>query len=155
MIPCMKRFERHKSIGIAIGAIYRSSTAQVTEKLKQYNVTSNQIPYFMIIARREKTSQDDIAKELMVNKANVTRAIQKLITLGLVKREKAQNDKRIYLLSLTKKGYQLLPEFRTTLRGWWGTILADIPLEDQEKLADTLSKTLSKINEIRGNNEET
>lgn len=91
----------------------------------------------------------------MVDKANVTRAIQKLVTLGLVKREKAKDDKRTYLLSLTEKGYQLLPEFVTTLGGWFDTILADIPQQDQEELATTLSKILNKIHDIRGNNEKT
>ena len=149
----MKRIERHKSIGRSISAIYRAVSSFATDELREYEVKGYHIPYIMLIAHLDEPSQDDLARELMVDKATVTRTVARLVELGLVARARRKSDARAYTLSLTEKGERLLPRFVTSASGWFDVMLSGLSEGEQEQLERMLQIIVRKIQELRGTDE--
>ncbi len=149
ILPTMKEWETHKTIGIAISAIYRASAAHAVEEMAEYGIKSHHLPYLMLIASLDNPSQEVLARHLMTDKATVARAIKKLVELGLVRRRKNVKDKRVYELQLTEKGKEIRPLFATTMQRWFNYLLEGISDEDVQCLVRTLLTITDKIKKKR------
>ena len=56
----------------------------------------------------DKLSQKDLSDGFYLTKGAITKAVKKLEKNGLIKREKSDNDKRQYELTLTSKGKETI-----------------------------------------------
>lgn len=89
------RIIRHLAI------LNRNNTNQ---RLKAYKLTSNEATVLMYLKRSQEVYQEDIVKELQIDKSAVTRLLQNMESKGLIKRVPLASDKRFYLIEMTNKG---------------------------------------------------
>lgn len=89
------RIIRHLAI------LNRNNTNQ---RLKAYKLTSNEATVLMYLKRSQEVYQEDIIKELQIDKSAVTRLLQNMESKGLIKRVPLASDKRFYLIEMTNKG---------------------------------------------------
>ena len=83
-----------------------------------------------------------LAREIGRDKSTITTLVDKLVGLGYVRKEPDPVDNRAKLVSLTKKGKALLPEFKNISVNLQSKLYSS--LSDQEK--ETLVELLSRIN---------
>lgn len=76
------------------------------QRLKEYNLTGNEGAILMILKKNPEIYQEDIIKELQVDKSAVTRLLQNMVNKKLVKRIQSPDDKRYYLIVITKQGLE-------------------------------------------------
>ena len=76
------------------------------QRLKEYNLTGNEGAILMILKKNPEIYQEDIIKELQVDKSAVTRLLQNMVDKNLVKRIQSPDDKRYYLIAITKQGLE-------------------------------------------------
>ncbi|MCR1959357.1 MarR family transcriptional regulator [Thomasclavelia cocleata] len=76
------------------------------QRLKEYNLTGNEGAILMILKKNSEIYQEDIIKELQVDKSAVTRLLQNMVSKNLVKRIQSPDDKRYYLIAITKQGLE-------------------------------------------------
>ncbi len=76
------------------------------QRLKEYNLTGNEGAILMILKKNPEIYQEDIIKELQVDKSAVTRLLQNMVNKKLVKRIQSPDDKRYYLIAITKQGLE-------------------------------------------------
>lgn len=74
------------------------------QRLKQYNLTGNEGAVLMILEKYPEIYQEEIIKMLQIDKSAVTRLLQNMEAKGLVKRLPSPDDKRYYLIIITKLG---------------------------------------------------
>lgn len=74
------------------------------QRLKQYGLTSNEGSVLMFLRYHQNVYQEQLIKELQVDKSAVTRLLQNMETKGLIKRIPLASDKRFYLIKMTNKG---------------------------------------------------
>lgn len=74
------------------------------QRLKEYGLTSNEGSVLMYLSHHEKVFQEEIIKELQVDKSSVTRLLQNMENKGLIRRIQSNVDKRFYLLEMTSLG---------------------------------------------------
>ncbi|WP_234118061.1 MarR family winged helix-turn-helix transcriptional regulator [Clostridium hydrogenum] len=98
--------------------IYRCTQCYLDKKFEKFELTIGTYPYLLVLNRLEGISQNDISKELDVDKAASARAIKKLIELGYVIKEENKEDIRAYKLYITDKAKAILPEILETIHGW-------------------------------------
>lgn len=89
------RIIRHLAI------LNRNNTNQ---RLKAYKLTSNEATVLMYLKRSQEVYQEDIVKELQIDKSAVTRLLQNMESKGLIKRVPLASDKRFYLIEMSNKG---------------------------------------------------
>ena len=89
---------------IALGkAMYR----QAETFLSSYGVTPSQFDLLTVLAKEGEVPLNRLSESLCCACSNVTGLVDRLERDGLVRRERSREDRRVILLSLTKKGQDL------------------------------------------------
>jgi len=95
--------------------------------------------YLLNICANPGISQEQLAKNICINKSNVARQIVVLEEGGFVERRSSQEDKRVMELYPTAKTLELLPELRKVLGGWSRYLTQDFTEQEIELLGRMLS----------------
>ncbi len=90
-----------------------------------------------VIGRFAPMSANQVAERTAMDKVQVSRALQRLVTRGLVNRKVDKEDRRRSVLTLSRKGSQLVKK------------ITPLALEVEQELLSALSKTqLGQLNSL-------
>ena len=94
-------------------------------------------------------SMSGLANRLGLDTSTLTRNIQKLEELGLVRRKQDRNDKRILAVYLTDKGRGKVEKVENSLLDLNFSMMKYIDLDDQENIPEMLEKLVWAMDCIR------
>ena len=94
-------------------------------------------------------SMSGLAKKLGLDTSTLTRNIQKLEKLDLVRRKQDRNDKRILVVYLTEKGGGKVEKVENSLLDLNFSMMKYIDLDDQENIPEMLEKLVWAMDCIR------
>ena len=121
--------------------------AEVRTRLKQTADTT--LPRFDILAQLERhdgpMSMGELSKRLMVSNGNVTGLIDRLAGEGLVDRTPSPDDRRVQMVSLTRKGAKSFSEMAENHRVWVGEMMADLSTDEMKSLYELLARLKESI----------
>ncbi len=84
---------------------------------RRYDLTEAQFNVlFALKYKKNEWTQSDLGKRLVVTRASITSVLDKLESKRLVKRNEVSGNRRIYHVSLTKKGERLIEEVEPIYR---------------------------------------
>lgn len=93
-----------RSIWLAMKGVLRSARRIINEKLEPLNLSGAEGDIlFLLLTGSNKLQQEQLAEQLDVGKAAVSRAVDSLESKGYVVRERRHDDRRAYSVSLTSK----------------------------------------------------
>ena len=95
-------------------------------------------------------SMSGLANKLGLDTSTLTRNIQKLEKLDLVRRKQDRNDKRILVVYLTDKGRERVEKVEESLLDLNFSMMKYIDLDDQENIPEMLEKLVWAMDCIRG-----
>ena len=124
------------SINRYIMTIARCSNQFRSERLRDTGLCGQHCAYILRVCREPGTTQDAIAREIYVNKSNVTRQ--------LVERRPCETDSRAMEVYPTEKALAVLPEVHAVLREWNKCITADFTEEEKEQFKDLLARAAER-----------
>ncbi len=108
---------------------------------KQFEVT---LPQFDVLSELEHASaaltMSELSRELMVSNGNITGVIDRLVTMGLVQRERPEHDRRVQFIQLTEKGSKEFRRMASLHESWVGHLLTGLNLKDMRQLQSLLLK---------------
>jgi DNA-binding MarR family transcriptional regulator len=114
---------------------------QLTE-VADGGLTISQVKLLSLVALTEGHMISDVAAFLGVSNAAASKAVDRLVRRGLLRREEAEADRRAVELSVTDQGQRLLERYQVAMeRALTGlfTGLSPDDLEDTARLLDRLS----------------
>lgn len=123
-------------------AIYRHN--QVSAK----DLQSSHYAFVLAICREPGRSQEDLAKELCVNKSTVARNINYLEEKGYVTRTSLPQDKRQFSVFPTEKAQRILPEIRKVSAEWMTLLSEGIPQSELDIFDAVLQQMQEKARMI-------
>ena len=94
-------------------------------------------------------SMSGLANKLGLDTSTLTRNIQKLEKLDLVRRKQDRNDKRILVVYLTEKGRGKVEKVENSLLDLNFSMMKYIDLDDQENIPEMLEKLVWAMDCIR------
>ena len=94
-------------------------------------------------------SMSGLANKLGLDASTLTRNIQKLEKLDLVRRKQDRNDKRILVVYLTDKGRGKVEKIEESLLDLNFSMMKYIDLDDQENIPEMLEKLVWAMDCIR------
>lgn len=86
----------------------------------------------------------DIAHQLDISSGAVTGLTDKMLSMGLIHRERSEEDRRVVLLSLTEKGKETFNRLRAARAKQLNALFSNIETGDLEKLNEIYLKIVSK-----------
>lgn len=132
-------------------SIYRCTQVYIDKKLEKYNLTTGTYPYLLVLNRNVGISQNEISRELSVDKAMSARTIKKLIELGYIKKEENKEDIRAYKLYITDKAKDIIPEVLEIIEEWIGILVQGNEKERIEASIEFLESALENGRKFKRN----
>jgi len=98
--------------------IHRHRHAFMRARLRGHSLEPRLMPFLNHICRSDGLRQEDLSLEMGLDKTTIAHAVKKLVGLGYVSRQRDQQDRRCYRLSLTERGIALHTELGEVFRDW-------------------------------------
>ena len=123
-------------------AVYRQS------KITDCNLQGGHYAFVLAICREPGRSQEEIAKDLCINKSTVTRNLNYLEEKGYIDRKSLPNDKRQFSVFPTEKMLSVLPEVKKASMEWMSLLSEGIPEQELKIFNSVLESMQNKAREI-------
>lgn len=139
--------EENRALIKFVNTISRITQSYTDEAMVKLNLTSGTYPFLLVLYRKEGINQNEISRELNVDKAMSARSIKKLIDLEYIEKKEDEKDSRAYKLYLTEKGRAIVPEIKKEIQQWIKIITKDLSKDEEALLEELLSRVLSRASE--------
>lgn len=146
--------EENRALIKFVNTISRITQSYTDEAMMKLNLTSGTYPFLLVLYRKEGINQNEISRELNVDKAMSARSIKKLIDLEYIEKNEDEKDSRAYKLYLTEKGRAIVPEVKKEIQQWIKIITKDFSKDEEALLEEMLSKVLSNSKKHKEKTEE-
>ncbi len=127
-----------------ISITYRCAMRFRENELADTGLAGCQTPYLTALYRHPGISQEEMARELNVNKSSVTRQLAILEEKGYVRREPSATDKRIMLVYPTDQALDVKARLFSCYRDWNAYLTQDFTDEEQELLSRLMVRIASR-----------
>ena len=127
-----------------ISITYRCAMRFREKELADTGLAGCQTPYLTALCRRPGITQEELARELSVNKSSVTRQLCALEEKGWVRREADPNDKRSMLVYPTEQAQAFMPRLFQCYRDWNDYLTQDFTEEEQTLLSQLMVRIASR-----------
>lgn len=112
----------------------RYTRIALDRRLQPYRLNASMYYYILRLHEQPRLTQDKLISLTYLNPSNVTRAVNQLVNLGYVRKRQSKRDKRVYELSLTRKGERLYPEIIKLRQSVADDLLSDVPVAQHDEL---------------------
>ncbi|QMU08680.1 MarR family winged helix-turn-helix transcriptional regulator [Levilactobacillus suantsaii] len=112
----------------------RYTRIALDRRLQPYRLNASMYYYILRLHEQPRLTQDKLISLTYLNPSNVTRAVNQLVNLGYVRKRQSKRDKRVYELSLTRKGERLYPEIVKLRQSVADDLLSDVPVAQHDEL---------------------
>ena len=129
-----------------INTIYRSAQKYATRKLSKNDISAIEAAILTKIYN-SSAPQDEISKEIGVDKAYISRVLVKMEEKKLILKKNSQKDKRIREIEITKLGKEKLNIRQQILVKWCEETFGDISLKELNLLTEAIEIISNKANE--------
>lgn len=129
-----------------INTIYRSAQKYATRELSKNDISAIEAAILTKICN-SSAPQDEISKEIGVDKAYISRVLVKMEEKNLILKKNSQKDKRIREIEITKLGKEKLNIRQQILVKWCEETFGDISLKELNLLTEAIEIISNKANE--------
>ena len=123
-------------------AIYRHS------RIDAEDLQTGHYAFALAICREAGRSQEELARELCINKSTVARNLNYLEEKGYVTRMPLPNDKRQFSVYPTQKMTDVLPQIKQASKEWMVLLSEGIPQEELAIFDSVLERMQKRAGEI-------
>ena len=135
--------------------ISRSQAVYRHASISAEDLQSGHYAFALAICRQPGRSQEELARELCLNKSTVARNLNYLEEKGYISRNPLPNDKRQFSVYPTEKMLSVLPEIKAASIEWMTLLSEGIPKDKLDAFNSVLEHMESRAREIIQNQEET
>lgn len=105
------------------------------------------------IGRAKSISLTELSKKLNINNSTTSRAVNKLVTDNLVKREIDPNDRRYVTIALTEYGKKVFLNIEKDMNSYFKQVYESIPEAKRNQVIESLSILIEAITANQTNKE--
>ncbi len=118
--------------------------------LSKSNITNAQMIMLASIHDYNECNIKTLARQRGISPPTATGLVDRLVRTGYVKRSTIPEDRRVVIVSLTKKGENIVQSFLVTVKNRWKNILTELTPEEQEEYLNILKKIVAILSEKEG-----
>ena len=140
----------YEDMRIYISVLYRQFQIYINNNTKDLQISASEYIFLMEMYKNDNMSQEQLSKNLIIDKSATARAIKSLEEKEYIIRKKDDNDKRTNRIKLTKKCIEIKDRLSNLLEEWNNEITSDIDKNLLNTVIDTINKM--SIKAIEKNN---
>ena len=127
-----------------INIISRCATMYRDRALSDTGLAGCHTPYMLALYRIPGCTQEELARDLNVNKSSVARQLAVLEERGFIRREPSPGDRRSQLVYPTQKALDLQPRILQVLYEWNAYLTGELTPEEQEVLSGLICRVADR-----------
>ncbi|MGF7058377.1 MarR family winged helix-turn-helix transcriptional regulator [Brassicibacter mesophilus] len=131
-------------IAFLVREIYSKLKHCIRNEFEGEELTVPQIMLLKVISKRGKMKVSEISEEMNLTNSTVSGIIDRLERSEIVLRERSKEDRRIVYITLSKKGEEMVKEFRGTINVYFENIFSDLTVEE----IDVIMKGLETLKQV-------
>ena len=131
-----------------LNSISRCQATYRNAKFSSDGICASHHAFILIISKNAGCSQEDITREICLNKSTVARTLNHLENCGYITRTANPEDKRQILVYPTEKMLGILPCVRAVSREWNNCITEGISDDELEIFHSVLNRMEEKAKRI-------
>lgn len=131
-----------------LNSISRCQATYRNAKFIADGICASHHAFILIISKNPGYSQEDITREICLNKSTVARTLNCLESHGYITRTPNPEDKRQFLVYPTEKMLEILPEIKAVSREWNGFITEGISDAELEVFYSVLNRMEESAKQI-------
>ena len=135
--------------------ISRSQAIYRHQRISASDIQPGQYAFVLSICRRPGRSQEELARELCINKSTAARTLASLEEKGYILREPLPSDRRQFAVMPTERMLALVPEVEAASESWMAALSEGISDDEMEIFSSVLlrmqdkARALLEANEIK------
>ena len=130
----------YEDMRIYISVLYRQFQIYINNNTKDLQISASEYIFLMEMYKNDNMSQEQLSKNLIIDKSATARAIKSLEEKEYIIRKKDDNDKRTNRIKLTKNGIEIKDRLSNLLEEWNNEITSDIDKNLLNTVIDTINK---------------
>ena len=123
-----------------ISITYRCAMRFRETELADTGLAGCQTPYLTALFRKPGISQEEISRQLNVNKSSVARQLAILEEKGYIRRQSSESDRRLLLVYPTDKALAIKERLYRCYHDWSSYLTKDFTDEEQALLSDLMAR---------------
>ena len=127
-----------------INIISRCATMYRDRALSDTGLAGCHTPYILALYRIPGCTQEELARDLNVNKSSVARQLAVLEERGFILREPSPGDRRSQLVYPTQRALDLQPRILQVLYDWNAYLTGELTPEEQEVLSGLICRVADR-----------
>ena len=139
-----------KKAGKYIAILSRQLNIYFTLELSETELNASELVYLAQLYAHDGLTQEEMAKELSVDKAATARVMQSMEKKNLIVRKTDEKDKRAKRVFLTEKATRFEDRIREIQKDWITYITQDMTMEESEKFYSQLIRMSERAKELNG-----
>lgn len=140
----MKQLEG--TLGFILNVTGRNVSGAVDQALKPYAITHEQWAVIHFLHLEDGVTQRHLAERSKKDQPNITRILDLVEKKGFVQRVKKKEDRRSYLIFLTKEGKQLYKTLLPIVNQIFEKAMKDFSTEEEQLLRNLLYRINENLN---------
>lgn len=121
-----------------IAITYRCAMRFRENELNDTGLAGCHTPYLTTLYRQPGISQEEMARQMSVNKSSVARQLAVLEEKGYVRREPSPADRRLLLVFPTEKALEVKERLYRCYHDWSSYLTQDFTDEEQQLLSELM-----------------
>lgn len=130
-----------------ISITYRCAMRFRENELEDTGLAGCHTPYLTTLYRQPGISQEEMARQLNVNKSSVARQLAVLEEKGYVRREPSETDRRLLLVYPTDKALEVKERLYRCYHDWSSYLTQDFTDEEQALLSDLMVRIAQRADD--------
>lgn len=125
-------------IAQSVSVIHRAYQRDAQLLFKQLNINATSAYILLILDKEGTFSQNELSRELLINKGQIAREVKRLSGDGFVTQEQSPDNKTTNVVTITPAGVALIPKIVDFRNAWWRRRLQLSELTPDSALATSL-----------------
>ncbi len=126
---------KNVAVGRRINLLFRLSMMHIRNEMKKLGFGAGDYAFLILLFVKDGLSQDEITRQMRVDKSYTARALAKLEAAGMVERRPDPEEYRVKRVFLGQKARAIETDFFEILKGWHDTLVEGI---DPDRLKQVL-----------------
>lgn len=137
--------EIQQILGYLLNTSGKLTKRMMDNRLSKYNITTSQWAVLKLLDTKNHLTQTEIAKELLGDKATAGDIILRLCEKKYIEKSMNKNDKRMYIVSLTPKGKNMISDLERMANDVSKKALEGLSDNDIQALYKSLNQIIDNL----------
>ena len=135
-------------LGACVAGLVNVVAKGMAELVAPHNLQPLEFALLRLFLQKERWTTTELAQVLPVTTSRISRVVTKLVEMGLIRRRRQRNDRRLVWLSLTDEGKTLTQSLNQKVQAYDARLARGLTTEEMGTFASLVGRIVANYDAI-------